>query len=276
MKNIILRLVGFYLNLLYAIAPKLAAKQGAFLFCYPLRVSMRKDQKDYLNKNLIKKVGFRNEEIALYKWGQGQKVILMVHGWQSHSFRWKKYIHAIDKEKYTVYAFDAPGHGLSSGNQINLPIYGTLLKQLIEKIGPIDTLIGHSFGAFACFYVLHEFKPKNVGRFVSLATPRAVTDFVDNYSGLMKIKKTTIEAVIAYFYDTYGFKLSYFSSVDFAKSLSLAGLIIHDKLDQETPVIASEKINEVWPQSTLIVTEGFGHKLNQKPVINAINEFLET
>ena len=46
--NIALKLIGFYLNTLANIFPKVAARQGFFLFCYPVRTAMKGHQKSFL------------------------------------------------------------------------------------------------------------------------------------------------------------------------------------------------------------------------------------
>ncbi|MEQ8425360.1 MAG: alpha/beta hydrolase, partial [Cyclobacteriaceae bacterium] len=74
-------------------------------------------------------------ELQGYRWGRGEKKITFFHGWQSHTYRWKKYIQTFSQDEYTIYAFDAPAHGLSNGKLANIPIYSDAIRNFLEHIG---------------------------------------------------------------------------------------------------------------------------------------------
>src|SRR5215212_5972456 len=131
MKNLLAKLIGVYLNALAIIAPKAAGQKGFLLFCRPFRTPITERQKEFFNTadkfNLIS----GDVSIQAYRWGTGARKIVFLHGWQSHSYRWKAYIDALPKEEYTVYALDAPGHGLSAGSFLSVPVYGALIQQFL-------------------------------------------------------------------------------------------------------------------------------------------------
>ena len=133
MKKIVLRLTGLYLNLLALFSPRLAGQKGFELFCSPQKVPLKKHQLDYLNTG--ESFTFQSEGVRIqgFKWGSGSKKILFIHGWQSHSFRWKNYIESFSKEEYTLYAFDAPAHGQSGGKFLNLPVYSQAIERFFHE-----------------------------------------------------------------------------------------------------------------------------------------------
>ncbi|QHT69938.1 hypothetical protein GXP67_26475 [Rhodocytophaga rosea] len=135
MQKILPQLIGFYLNLLAYIAPQKAGKLGFRVFCYPARVKMTARQRQFLQSARHFTIPYNKEAIQGYKWGNGPVNILLLHGWQSHTYRWKRYIEAIDKSHYTLYALDAPGHGLSSGSFMTVPLYSAIIVKAIEHIG---------------------------------------------------------------------------------------------------------------------------------------------
>ena len=54
-----------------------------------------------------------------YRWLGKKETILLAHGWESNSFRWKDLIVKLDTAlDYNVIALDAPAHGRSSGESI--------------------------------------------------------------------------------------------------------------------------------------------------------------
>ncbi len=272
--RIAMKSIGAYLNLMSAISPSTGAKHGAFIFCYPMRPGMRPDQRAFLERSLWYRFEFDGNQVSFYRWGRGAKRILMVHGWVSHSFRWKKYIDRIDLNEYTIYAVDAPGHGLTDGNQLNLPKYGKLLNHLLVKLGGVDVLMGHSFGAFNCLYTMYEYETPFIGKAVLLASPGNATDFVDYYINGMGINQNVAELMNARFKRDLGYELSYFSAEKFASEAICPGLIIHDYDDKDTAPKYASQIHANWPNSELYMTRGFGHRLNQPEIINKILDFI--
>lgn len=275
MENFILRIIGLYLNVLGRISYNIAGKQGAFLFCYAVRPKMAKKHISHLEEALSETIPINEDQINLYKWGTGPKKMLLVHGWSSHSFRWKKYIDKFDLEEYTIYAFDCPGHGLSSGNQFNLPKMGIVLNAILTKLGKIDILMGHSIGAFSCLFALHKYKEHKVERLILLASPGRVTEWVDQYKKKMRLRAGVEQAIYDHFLVSLGYEISYFHAGKFAKDLKMEGLIIHDKEDKDTSFKYSQEVHEAWPMSTLVLTTGKGHKLNQEEIILLIRDYLD-
>lgn len=65
-------------------------------------------------------------------------------------------INAIPKNEYTVISLDAPGHGLSEVDFLNLVHYSGLIEQFVAQYGSLDAILSHSFGSFASVYTLHS------------------------------------------------------------------------------------------------------------------------
>ena len=85
MKNLIIRMYGLYMNVLAYLAPTKAAEKGFLLFCKPLRVPLNQKQKQFFNSAERFSIDHENEKIQGYRWGSGEKKILFLHGWQSHT-----------------------------------------------------------------------------------------------------------------------------------------------------------------------------------------------
>lgn len=98
-------------------------------------------------------------EVATYRWGQGDHVILLVHGWRSRASRFSALVTALESADTTVIAFDAPANGDSPGHLVTILDYTAAIDALALRHGPIDTIVGHSFGVLASFVAVREGVP---------------------------------------------------------------------------------------------------------------------
>ncbi|MGO2103257.1 MAG: alpha/beta fold hydrolase [Psychroflexus halocasei] len=85
------------------------------------------------------------------KRGNGNHVLLFVHGFLESSKMWNSVLSHFDQEKYTVYTIDLPGHGDSPvfEEANNLEKLAELIFEFV-KLHKIDELsiIGHSLGGY--------------------------------------------------------------------------------------------------------------------------------
>ncbi len=103
MKALIPRIIGAGLNTLAYVAPAKTAHIGFELFCKPLRVPIKQKQKSFLDTAWQETFDHNGIKIQTYRWGTGDKKILLLHGWQSHTYRWKIYIEELSKTLYCVF-----------------------------------------------------------------------------------------------------------------------------------------------------------------------------
>lgn len=274
LKNIALKTVGKYLNLHAHIRPKQAAAMGLNLFCRPFAKKLKPHQKQYLKEAKYSELEYGQTKIQTYRWGNGTKNILFVHGWASHSYRWRTYIDALVKQNYTVYAFDAPGHGLSRGHYLTLPNYSSIIEQFTEQIGQIDAIVGHSFGGYAILYWLYSYKPSTEIKAVIMAAPGEVSDFMNYYQTQLGLSPKIQHHLDLEFKHRVGKTPQDFSSPLLAKDFSQPALIMHDRNDKDTQYLYSEKLHRAWQGSQLVLTEGLGHNLKSTEVLKTVIAFL--
>ena len=275
MKTLIVRLYGLYLNLLAIFFPAKAAEKGFILFCRPFRLPISQKQKEFFNSADKFSLKLDDETIQGYRWGRGSKNVLFLHGWQSHTYRWKAYVEALPKDEYTIYALDAPGHGLSSGSFLSVPLYSNLIDSFIRDHGPFHAVIGHSLGGFSLLYTLYKFPLLEVNKVILLAPPGEASDFISVFEKTLRLNKRTLQLVLDHFGERYSVTPEYFSTLRFAGSLKAKGLIIHDEEDLEAPHHYSIPLQRAWEKSKLISTKGFGHNLRSKTVVDEVVRFVE-
>jgi pimeloyl-ACP methyl ester carboxylesterase len=276
MKKISFYLIGLWLNVFAYLLPERVGKRAFYLFCYPTRIPMKDHQLEFLDGAKFETLKTSRDTIQIYRWGTGQKKILFLHGWRSHTFRWKKYIESLSHKEYSIYALDAPGHGLSTGNYLNIMYYGEVIEQFVNRLNGVDTIVSHSVGGFSSLFALHQTQTLQVSNLVLMGTPGQAKEFVEYYRSMLGLSDRTMRLMVEYFKYKIGFDPSYFSGPDFAKSVSIPGLIIHDEEDLEAPIHNAIEIHKSWPASSMIITKGLGHNLRSREVIGYLQKFLES
>jgi pimeloyl-ACP methyl ester carboxylesterase len=274
MKKLIPFILGRYINVLSLLSPSFAGATGFRIFCYPFRSPLKPYQKDFFStaeQSLIRHEGI---DIKIYKWNNGPKKVLFLHGWQSHSFRWKNYLESFPANEYTLYALDAPGHGMSGGSFLTVPLYSDIIERFIIETGEFEAIISHSLGSFTTLYTLYRLPLLPVHRLVLLAPPGEATEFIAFYQKALGLSDRALKNITSHFEDVITEPVEFFSAPKFAESVSRQGLIIHDEEDEETSFKHSVAIHRAWKKSDLVITKGLSHNLKSQEIVNRVSAFV--
>ncbi|RRO17406.1 alpha/beta fold hydrolase [Flavobacteriaceae bacterium 14752] len=274
-KSFVPKLMGLRLMALYKIKPKKAIHKAFMLFCTPRSGFVKPHQKDYLKAHQSKTIEFKKIKIQTYHWpGNGSKVLL-IHGWDSHTYRWKDLITKLKAQDYDITAFDAPAHGYSEGNILNVPIYSEVLQKMLNQYKP-EILIGHSVGAMTCIFNQHLQQDSNISKMVLLGSPSEMQRVMKGFQKILGLSDSFMKVTQDYFKERYGYTFSEFSMAKFGAYIKVPCLIIHDKYDKVVPYKEAISINKTIRHAELIITEGAGHSLYAKSIDEAIINFLQS
>ena len=276
MKNLLTKSIGLYLNTIALVHPAKAGKKGLEIFCYPMRPAWNAKQKEFLESGKDKTFEHNGTVIQTYKWGNGSTKLLFLHGWQSHTYRWKRYVESFDKDEYTIHALDAPGHGMSGGKQLSVPLYSEVISKYADNIGHVHAVIGHSIGGFSALYTFYKTRQLISPKLILLAPPGEANEFFTFYKKALGLSTRTERLIINRFQETFGHAPDYYSAPYFASAVKAKGLIIHDEDDKETSVAHARRISAKWKTSRLQITKGLGHNLKSDLVVNSVIEFVAT
>lgn len=276
MHPLVPRTVGATLNGLAHVAPALTGRVGFRLFCQVLAPPLPAHHRSFLESARAFTMSDRGDRIQGYRWGQGPRRILLVHGWASNAYFWRRLIGTLSPDEFTVVAYDLPAHGLSGGRWLHLPRSGGVLARVLAEQGPFEAVVGHSFGAFSSLYVLGQQPPGSVERVVVLACPGRVSDFMQYYQGLLGLHPRTMRLIDARCEQLLGQPVGWFNAADFARGLALPGLIVHDRADAEAPFAHAERMAAGWPRAHFVPTEGLGHNLRSEALVAALADYLHT
>ena len=265
---------GAYINLLCFIAPKKATLLAFSLFSHP--------RKGKLNSNQLppflaeaKKETFDNHglQFQTYRWDGDEKIIFLLHGWESNTMRWKKLLPYLLKTGPTIIAIDAPAHGLSEGKEFNVIRYAASIDSVAKKYSP-NYIIGHSIGGKASLYYQATYNNPTVEKMVLLGAPSDYAIIFRNYVRLLRLNSRMEKLIHQHYWERFQVKVADFTAQHYAQSVTAKGLLFHDLDDTVVLYEESKKTNQYWKTSVLETTKGLGHSLQNKEVYKKISAFL--
>ena len=267
--------LGLYLNILVYFKPKKAQLLAYTLFSTPRKGKLASTTlPHFLQNHISEKLTYKDYSVQTYLWPGNNKVILLVHGWESNTTRWKKALPHLLKLGKTIVAIDAPAHGLTSGVEFNVLIYTEVLQIAIEKFQP-QAIIGHSIGGAALVYNQYKYPTLQVQKLVVLGAPDDISIILKNYIRLLSLNSKNEQLFIAYFESNFNIEVATFSGSNFAKTIKTPTLIIHDEYDEVVLFEEGKKLESAFENAVFMKTNSLGHSLHGAQVYQKILSFLE-
>ncbi|MEW4923062.1 alpha/beta hydrolase [Algibacter sp. 2305UL17-15] len=273
MNDNLTKFVGASINFISYISPAYAAKLAVRLFSTPRDAKLDEEAISYLKDANQEDITYNGFKIKTYHWKGSKETILLVHGWDSNSFRWKDLIELLKQKDYNVMSIDGPAHGASGNKIFNAPLYSECLKVVISKFKP-NIIIGHSVGGTACAIALENHELPSVEKIVLLGAPSNLAISVGNYVNMMKYNSRVVKAIDAYYLKHFNHLPEHYCVENFYSNIQIKGLIIHDKKDKIISYKEALDIHRAYKNSTLIKTIGSGHRLKSNKVYQHILDFL--
>ncbi|MBZ9627999.1 alpha/beta hydrolase [Psychroflexus sp. CAK1W] len=272
-KKYLPKIIGLRLNSLFLIKPEKAVFKAYELFSSPRKGQIKPEQEIFLNKAKTTSIEYNSNKIQTYHWKGEGKTVILIHGWDSNTHRWKDLIKDLQKENYNIIAFDAPAHGYSEGKLLNVLMYSKCLNRML-KLYRTEFVIGHSVGAMAIVYNQYLKQSSFVEKLVLLGAPSEMSAIMSDYKRILRLSDKFMRALEAYFKEKFDYNFSEFSIAGFAKNIEKEALIIHDEFDRVASVEAAKAIHKNLKHSRLKITEGAGHSLNKDEIRKEILNFL--
>lgn len=274
MKNYLPKLISSGINLTSYISPSYAAKLAVKLFSMPRNAKLDADGIQYLSLAKQKNITYKNITLKTYRWNGNKDTILLVHGWDSNSFRWKDLIELFKQKDYNIISIDAPAHGASGSKIFNAPLYSECLNVAIKTYQP-NIIIGHSIGATACVIAQENHKLPSIEKLVLLGAPSNLAISVGNYVNMMNYNKKVENAINQHYLKYFNHLPEYYCVENFYQNIEAKGLIIHDRKDNIISFKEALDIHRVYKNSELIKTIGLGHRLKSETVYQHILDFIK-
>jgi len=271
------------------IAPKLTAEIAWPLFCAPIikQKPLTNNEQELAEQAKKFSIKVNNYKISVLHWSAQSNLsatshatILLTHGWTGHALNFSSIIEVLRLQGYNVVAYDSPAHGVSTGKRTTLLANTQALIEVAKKVGPIDILIGHSFGCLASVFALDLDKEgsalSEVKKLILIAGPNKLTDLFSSFTAAMHLPVAVLKIFFHKVEQLVHRPIESISVEGLLKTVKAEVLIIHDKKDPVVPFQEAESITNKT-HAELFVTKGFGHSriLSAESVLDKINEFLQ-
>ncbi|MEO6346359.1 MAG: alpha/beta hydrolase, partial [Aquaticitalea sp.] len=252
-----------------------AADKALHLFTKPRKgKKYNEEQRDFLATAFQEECTFEKNKIMTYRWLGKKSTILLIHGWESNSYRWKSLILELKKKGFTVVALDAPAHGKSGSLFFNAMLYSEFINVVANRFKP-EIIIGHSVGGMSTAFFQNKYQPEFVKKIILLGAPSEYADVLKRYTDMLGYNQRITEQLNLTIIERFGDRPENFSTAKYLESIDSKGLIIHDELDNVIPYSDALLIKNSFKNSMLITTSGLGHSLNDETVSEHIYEFIE-
>lgn len=218
-----------------------------------------------------------DQRVATYTWGDParQPFVLIGHGWSSFGLRFAAWVPRLRAMGYAVVSFDQPGHGLSEGAISSMPHFIHMLRIVGRHFGRPAAYIGHSLGAMSiAFAEESDWRP---GRFVLLAPQATPVNGVWRAFRMLRVSPRVFPHFENWLRDLTGTKrFDDFNAEHKVPHIDRPALVIHDRLDRETPWEEGSRYASLWPGARFMTTEGLGHNrmVDHASVIDASLDFV--
>jgi pimeloyl-ACP methyl ester carboxylesterase len=157
-----------------------------------------------------------------------------------------------------VVAFDAPGHGLSTGSALSLPEFAGAIRAVSDVVGPIDAIVAHSFGAAAsCVAIAGGLA---VRRAVLIGSPAAEQRWFEGFCDYLGLSSRARDETKRAIERRVGVPFAKLEIEALGPGLALPLLVVHDRDDREVPWEDAARIAAAAPEATLLTTERLGHR----------------
>ena len=266
--------IGTYINLMSYIFPTKATQMAHGYFSEPRKGKFTIDTLPKTLKEAHSEIIKHNDDvIQTYIWKGNDTVILLIHGWESNSSRWKKMLPYLKKSGSTIIAIDGPAQGLSSGKEMTVPKYAEFIDIVTQKHQP-NYIIGHSMGGKTSLYYQYKYQNPSVQKIVILGAPSDFSIILNNFTSLLSLNNKIKKSLENKYTEFLNQHLDQFSSKEFVTKIQAKGFIAHDVEDTVVLFDEGEKIADTWKDAQFIITKGLGHKLHDDELYRKVYTFL--
>ena len=270
----IIRLLSAKYRLINMFSTKKAGKGSINVLIHPMQGRViPKVLSDVAPEKTGLRVSADNLNVKLYDWGGSGETTLLIHGWDSNSYRWYDMIDHLGRDNHRFVALDAPYHGGSDGDHFNLLHFANMIDVALKTFEP-TRIVAHSLGALSLAHLLQNKLYTKLEKLILLSPVADLSWHIDRYHQLLSLRKKTRLAMDDYFESFFKMQFKEFNFRDFEKDLDCEILIIHDELDPVVPLSDSLQIHEWFQGSELKTVNGLGHTLQGEEVYRIVGEFL--
>ena len=258
-------IINYYktkLNTLGAVSPAKAAEAAFKLFCTPYHGKPKREAPPVFHKAAKISFVFKTYTIRGFHWTPLQPVgkkVLICHGFDSCCYKFEAYVEPLLRAGFDVFAFDAPGHGISDGTTINSLLYRDLIIEINTLYGSFDSIIAHSLGGLATSLVAEKLQLTQTKLVLIAPAVEAVTA-TEHFFSLIPLQEKIRTVFYKHIESLGGQPITWYSVSRAVQTFATPILWFHDKKDLICPYTDTLPVQHLGLQNiTFITTSGLGH-----------------
>lgn len=248
-----------YFNSIGLVFKKHSAKQLIKLFSTPRKKVVRQQEIEILKKAKKSKMQLGGETMVLYEWGEGDRLAMLFHGWESNAGSLGAFVQLLLDEGYRILSFDAPAHGKSDGKYANLVYFKAAAKTMMTTYGVPDLVVGHSLGGNSI--IMTAFEEGYKFEKVILVSPlNRLMSVFEEMKSILRLPEELFNMFINRFEKEVGYDFRTFYFHEYLEKGPLNNvLLFHDLNDRVTSFSHAKTFQQESKKVSLTAIEGSGH-----------------
>jgi pimeloyl-ACP methyl ester carboxylesterase len=258
--------------------PKLAAHLALTLFMVPARAQPHAADREVLARSRQSRLRVGSGWVQVYEWGPEERpTTFLMHGWSSCGARLTSFVQPLLDAGFRVLAIDAPGHGASSGLRSNLACFVHAIRVVLERRGPIEGIVAHSYGALATLRLLMKQPTVKSGGVVLVGMPPDVQYMMEQFKLVLALRADVQLLLHSLFVQTFGQAPDSYSPGLCSGLPGVPTLVVHDEDDDVAPIDHARVLAGLLPAAEFLRTQGLNHSgpLRDPATIGTITAFLK-
>lgn len=240
------------------VSDELAAAGLLRLFLKPRHFPVPEREEAWVANAREDRVEGGGQSLRLWSWGEGPTVLL-VHGWEGRGSQMGAFAEPLVSAGYRAVAFDAPGHGASSGQRSSIPEMVWAVADIAHLLGGVHAVVAHSAGAAAVTAALGLGLLPPLDRLVFVAPPDDPGRYLQQVAAMLRLPRSVADHAGRRIEERFGIGFADLRASSTAPDMEVPLLILHDRGDREVPYEDAELLTSRWPGARLVSTTGLGH-----------------
>jgi pimeloyl-ACP methyl ester carboxylesterase len=206
--------------------------------------------------------------------------VILVHGWSSEAAFMTAFVSPLTEAGFRVVAFDLPGHGNSTGRELNIPLGVASLAAVAHAFAPVHAIVTHSFGGAIAMAAMAGSVPAQpqvkTARLAMIAAPSSISLITRGFGQTIGLGARGQAALERRIHIVAGAPVESFEGRDQLAAIGQPTLLVHCHDDRELGFHHAEALAKAGAFVELEATSGFGHRriLQAKPVVQAVTRFV--
>ena len=256
--------IGYYktkIKTIGLLSKRKAAEKAFDLFCTPYSGKPKRKAPPIFKEAEELSFKLKNLTIRGWQWipeNGNNKKILIVHGFDSCSYKFDKYIKSLTLKGFTVLAFDGPAHGISDGKTANALILKETLITIEKLHGKLYGIMAHSYGALAASLAAEEIK--SLQKLILIAPATETTTAINNFFTFLPLGEVIKNEMILYMQELGNKPVTHYSASRAIQQTKIPTLWLHDEEDWICPYADVQPVQKLQLSHVqFYITKGLGH-----------------